>query len=130
MSHLDQQLGQGSEPAGRRSLRAAADDEAEEAAGEAQVAAGVAVQLLWVPPNLSWDRRRRGDPRVVRNAGHMTRRGGRFTSECFVVTLEGGDKVPQQRQEDEAEASVAAQGSSQRRREGLRDAATRLRLLE
>lgn len=81
MSHLDQQLGQGSEPAGRWSRRAAADDQAEEAAGEAQVAAGVAVQLLWVPPNLSWDRRRRG---VVRYAGHMTRMamgGVRFTFE-------------------------------------------------
>lgn len=52
MSYLNDQLHESSESAGHRSLHTTSDDEAEEAAGEAQVAAGVAVQLLWVPPNL------------------------------------------------------------------------------
>lgn len=43
MSYLNEQLHQGSECAGCRSLHATIDGDAEEAAGEAQVAAGVAV---------------------------------------------------------------------------------------
>lgn len=53
-SYLDEQLHQVPEAAGCRPLPGAADDDAEEAAGQAQVTAGVCVQLLGVPPHLTW----------------------------------------------------------------------------
>lgn len=53
-SYLEEQFHQVSEAAGCWPLPRAADDDAEEAADEAQVTAGVRVQLLWIPPHLTW----------------------------------------------------------------------------
>ena len=53
-AHLDEQLHHLSEAAGHRPLCGAADDDAEQAAEKPQIAAGVGVQLLRVPPRLTW----------------------------------------------------------------------------
>lgn len=54
MSHLDEQLHQVSEAPGRWTLGAPAEDEAEDTTDQSQVAAGAGVQLLRVPPGLTW----------------------------------------------------------------------------
>lgn len=52
--YLDKQLHQVSEAVRRRALGRAAHGDAEEAADQTQVTAGVCVELLRVPPNRTW----------------------------------------------------------------------------
>lgn len=55
-SYLDEQFHEVPEAAGSWPLPSTGDDDTEQAAGEAQVTAGVCVEFLWVPPHLTWEK--------------------------------------------------------------------------
>lgn len=122
--YLDKQFHQVPEAGSSWPLPCTTDDDTEEAAGEAQVTAGVGVQLLRVPPHLTW--REVPGIRVCMSTDKPAPATAKsvFTFEGGIVTPEGGDKVSEQTQQNKAVPCVSlVQIRSKSVREGGWDAA-------